>query len=549
LALARIARAFTIPQPNETVPASTPAQLAGPLAGAFPSRRPTTALRRSLRASLLEGAVAEVFGALATGSVTTAWALYFGAGPAVFGLLGALPLGAQLVNLPITWFTEHVNRKRLTIWAVSSARLIYLPLPLLLLLPIETGTKLSAFVAVVGASTVLGVAGNNAWTAWMGDLVPQPIRGRFFGRRTVFVSVAGTLASLAAGLLLDWRRNAMASALTVLTIGACLAGLVSISLLLRQMEPRRGEGTRARLSGYILRRIVADPFVRPFIRYQIAWNAAVAISASFFSFHMLTNLHTGFLVVATHGVVVAAVRIASAQLWGRAVDRVGARPVIVLCSFGISVGPLVWFLVTPDRLWPIGIEAVTSGLFWAGHGIAGADLVIDIAPRARRSLSLAVIATAAGLGFALSSLAAGRLASVLPSRLDTGDYWLTGIHVLFLLSALARAAAALLALRIEDPGAQGGVREVLRFLAWALRPALSRRAVVRSGARLMSPPVARASRRSSGPATAADWPGSGRSGRRATPRDARAGSDSRWRVPWWRGTPARRLAISCLSAR
>jgi MFS family permease len=468
-AIARIASAFTIPQPNETLPGSAPAQLAGPVAQPVPRRRPTRVLRRTLRASLLEGAVAEIFGALATGAVTTAWALHLGAGAAVFGLLGALPLGAQVVNLPITWFTEHLGRKRVTVWAVGAARLIYLPLPLLPLLPLAPGTRLALFLLVVACSTILGVAGNNAWQAWMGDLVPRSIRGRFYGRRTIYVSVAGTLASLAAALWLDWRRAAMATALGTLTVGACLAGLASVALLRRQAEPRRERHPSPGGRGFPIREIVADPLVWPFLRYQVAWNAAVAISASFFSFHMLTNLKTGFLVVATHGVVVAAVRIAGAPLWGHAVDRVGARPVICLCSFGISVAPLIWFLTTPDRLWPIGLEAMTSGLFWAGHGIAGADLSIELAPRRRRSVYLAVIATGAGLGFALSSLLAGRLAAALPARLDVAGHWLTGIHVLFLLSSIGRGAASLLALRIQDPGARGGVRDVVRLMAAGVR--------------------------------------------------------------------------------
>lgn len=38
-------------------------------------------LRRSLRASVAEGAVAEVFTACATGAVVTGWALHLGADP------------------------------------------------------------------------------------------------------------------------------------------------------------------------------------------------------------------------------------------------------------------------------------------------------------------------------------------------------------------------------------------------------------------------------------------------------------------------------------
>src|SRR5881628_294194 len=37
-----------------------------------------------------------------------------------------------------------------------------------------------------------------------------------------------------------------------------------------------------------------DPRARPFLWYLLAWNSAVGLSASFFPYHMLRNLATGF---------------------------------------------------------------------------------------------------------------------------------------------------------------------------------------------------------------------------------------------------------------
>jgi MFS family permease len=128
---------------------------------------------------------------------------------------------------------------------------------------------------------------------------------------------------------------------------------------------------------------VRDAKTRPLLGYLFGWNAAVGISAGFFSYHMLTNLKMGFMLVAAHGVLVAAVRVASAPAWGRLVDAFGARPVLVVCSFGISVVPMIWLFIAPDRLWPIVIEAVVAGALWGGHGIAAFDLSIGLAPRRR----------------------------------------------------------------------------------------------------------------------------------------------------------------------
>jgi hypothetical protein len=466
--LARIASAFSIPQPGESLPASSPALAGAPGSDRLPGQPPTPGrpLRRSLNAAVAEGAFAEIFAACATGAVITGWALYLGASAAMIGLLGALPLGAQVASLPAAWLTSARSRKAVALWAVGISRLTFLPLLALPTLDAVPATKLHLFLGIVAISTAASVIGNSAWVAWMGDLVPDRLRGRFFGRRTIFLSIAGTLTSLGAAILLDrlapigWTG----AALSGLTATACLAGVASVMLMLRQHEPPAAvePGVPA---WQALRLALRDRRARPFLGYLLAWNAAVGISASFFAYHMLANLKTGFLVVAAHGVGVAAVRIASARLWGHAVDRIGAGPVLVFCSFGIAAVPLTWFFVTPDRLWPIALDAVFAAFLWAGHGIAAFDLTIGLAPRASRPIYLAAFATAGGLGFGAASMLAGQLASLLPAHFElAGDAW-TNLHVLFLLSAVGRLAAAGLSLRLHDPGARGDVRELVRALA------------------------------------------------------------------------------------
>jgi MFS family permease len=179
---------------------------------------------------------------------------------------------------------------------------------------------------------------------------------------------------------------------------------------------------------------------------------------------MLVNLRMGFAVVAAHGVAVAVVRIIAAPLWGRAVDRLGARPVLVLCSFGVAAVPAIWMFPTPERLWPIALEAVLAGALWGGHGIAAVDLSVALAPRSGRPFYLAAFATAGGLGFAAASILAGLLASLLPAQFMLLGFSWTGIHILLLVSALARAAAALLAVRIQERDARS-VPELLLTLA------------------------------------------------------------------------------------
>ena len=440
------------------MPPILPALERGPRRASGPGRRQAVGARRlraSLDASFAEGATAEVFGACAGGAVLTAWALYLEASPLTIGLLAAFPVAAQIVQVPAAWLTQRVGARPLAIAAIGASRLVWLPLIAVPFLSMAKDTALALFITVVALAGLCGVVGNNAWTAWMGALVPGAIRGRFFGRRMVFVSIAGTVTALGAALALDafaprgWKGETLAA----LTAVACVAGVVSIRLLRAQQGLDRRE-ERPALEWADVVHAGRNPATRSLLGYLLGWNAAVGIAAGFFTFHMLTNLEMTFWLVAAHGTVVAAVRVASASAWGRLVDVFGARPVLVVCSFGISVVPLIWLFVTRERLWPLAVEAVIAGTLWGGHGIAAFDASIGLSPRRARPFSLAAFATAGGLGFAVSSTLAGVLAHALSAPVHLlGSAW-ANVHVLFLLSAIGRAAAACIAMRIDEPAAR-----------------------------------------------------------------------------------------------
>jgi MFS family permease len=448
------------------VPAGAPALAAAPLPRNGVRRTVAdSTLRTSFRASYAEGAVAELFAACAGGAVLTAWAIHLGASPLVIGMLGALPLASQMLQIPGAWLTEAWGPKRVAVVSIGASRLLWLPVATLPFVHMPAESALQLFVGVVALGAVLSVLGNNAWVAWMGDLVPDSLRGRFFSRRTVYITLSGIVATLAAGVALDLAPHHRGETLSALAVVAWSAGACSVWLLLRQHDPGRLPASQ-RPDWRVLGRVFRDGAARPFLRYLLGWNAAVALSASFFSFHMLVNLETGFVIAALHGVAVAVVRIAAAPAWGRAVDRLGARPVLILCSFGIAAVPAIWLFATPSFLWPLALEATLAGVLWGGHGIAAIDLTIHLSPRRERAFYVAVFGATGGLGFAVASIAAGFLASHLPVSFHAlGGTW-SNIHVLFLLSALARLVAAVAALRIEERNARG-VRDLLRTV-WAV---------------------------------------------------------------------------------
>jgi MFS family permease len=418
------------------------------------TRRPGR-LRRSLRFSVAEGIGAELVAACAGAAVLTGWALHLGASPMEVGLVGALPQLAQLVQLPAAWTTAALGRRRVALVAVAVSRQALLPLVLLPFLPIPPAAARGVLLAVAGVSAAFGVLGNNAWTAWMGELVPAHLRGRYFGRRTAVCTLGGTLAGLAAARALDLAgaRGATGPALAALAVVACVLGAVTTALMARQHEPAGVPLPRPTLAAAL--RPLRDPDARALLAYQVAWNLAVGLAGGYFTLFVLRDLRAGFTVAALHAAAGAGVKILAAPRWGRALDRFGARPVLAASSFGAALLPALWLLASPDRLWPVAVDAVLGGLAWGGHGLTSFALPLAMAPRRDRPFYLATVGVAGGAAYALATAAGGALALALPATVATlgqagpGH----GLAILFAVSAAGRIASAFLALRIREPGA------------------------------------------------------------------------------------------------
>ncbi|WP_373048189.1 MFS transporter [Vulgatibacter sp.] len=422
------------------------------------TRRKRRQLYRTLRYSSAEGMVAELVTSFVGGSVLTGWAIFLGCSPLVIAMLGALPFLAQLVQFPSAWLTSSLGSRRVAIAGYALGRLVYAPLVALPFLPVAEETRRWILMAVAGLAAIFTVVGTNAWVAWMGEVVPVALRGRYFGKRLSLVTITGAAGALSAGLLLDVSRRGgwEPVALAGLAALACVAGLVTLFLLRRHqdvpVEVRRGG------SGFDLGAAIAalrDPASRPFLRYQLAWNAAIGISASFFAVHMLTNLKMGFALIAAHGVAVAVMRVLVSPLWGKVIDRIGARPVLVVTSFALPVVPLIWLLPTAEsRFVALALDVILAGGLWAGHMLAAFELPLAVAPRERRPYYLAAFSTAGGLAFAAASAVGGLLAQGLPETIHLFGGSLSNLHVLFVISAAGRLLSAPLALGITEPGAR-----------------------------------------------------------------------------------------------
>jgi MFS family permease len=414
-------------------------------------------LRRSLTACIAEGFVTEFSGACQSASALTAWALFLGASTWMIGILGALPFLAQLAQVPAAYVTSRFGVRRVALGCLTASRQVYLALIPLPFLALGGPGGIAVLAAVAAASAAFGVMGGNAWSVWTAEIVPSSLRGRYFGRRHAICTLGAAVASLGVGGVLDGARRAgrVGLSLSALAGVVCVAGAGSAALLALLHVPRKCVAP-PRLRWADAAEPLGDPRARRALAFQAAWGVATGLSGSFYALYMVRHLHVGFLGATLHAATLSIARMVAAPLWGRVVDRVGVRPVLTGCSIGLTATGLLWAIVSPSLVWILAVDALASGVLDAGHLIASMTLPIQVSPRARRPFYLAAFAMAGGISFGVASVVGGAAATALPERISLLGHEASGFGAIFLAAAALRGFGALMAMRLEEPGACAG---------------------------------------------------------------------------------------------
>ncbi len=407
-------------------------------------------VRRTMTLSILEGVPAMGFIVWTSGSVLTGYALYLHATPLQLGLLGGVPLAAQALAPLSAWLAGRTGARRgLALGAGLIGRSLWLLAPLVLWLPPEW--RLWSLLGLMLLAHAFLSANGTLWFSWMGDVVPDKERGRYFGLRGGILGVAGLLATLGGALALD-RLPAPFKFQVLLWLGvAC--GLIALALLALHWEPpQRPE--RLKLA-QTLTAPLADRNFRRFIVMQAYWALAWNLAAPFMLPYFYGQLHLKFTQGAVYSALVALLGLLLMPQWGRVADRVGHKPVFTLAAVGAGTAlPLMWLLATPGHAWVVWLSAVFDATATGAGGAALANLALSGAPRERRSAYIAVLGVVTGLSGFVASVLGGQIVGwVSGLHLHLGGLQVTGYHAVFLLAALARTQVWRLTASFEEVGA------------------------------------------------------------------------------------------------
>ncbi|NLM77981.1 MAG: MFS transporter [Ruminococcaceae bacterium] len=411
-------------------------------------------LRPGVRLSIIEGSLSTVMGTFTGGAFLIGYALVLGADDFEIGLLSSLPLLANLIQIIGSLIIAKAgSRKKVCALYLFLHRMTWTCIALLPLIVFHdrlADARIWIFLFLLTAASVCASITGIAWTAWIADLIPKGVRGRFFSRRNMFAQVVGMIAAVGAGQFIDIWQSRHTTArmqsngfMILFTIGIVF-GLASIILIRKMHEPAIAPSQDTAFFKQ-LREPFQDKNFRIFIIFSMAWGFSTGIVGPFFSVYMINTLQIPFSMITLFGVAAGLASIAGFKLWGAMIDKVGARPLALLCGIGGSFVPFFWIFATPDQYLMIWISNIVSGLFFAGIGLASTGLMMNLAPERNNAVYFAVFAAVTGLSGALAPVAGGALGDFFRGRtLYEGFVIFSDIRLLFLASTLMRLLSLLI---------------------------------------------------------------------------------------------------------
>ena len=446
-------------------------------------QRKDKGLRKIFRISVTSGIFGQVFGTLSgSGSAfLTKFAIMLNATPLQFAVLSAIGQVSQIFQPLGAFITKRRTKRKgvvLTLQFVGCGiALFYGILPF----TFSSGGTIRAFLVLFFFSVSLLSVASNAWIGWISDVVPLSVRGRFFSALSRYVMLTAVGISYGFSLFIDrfdrgdgqgfhvhkssfFTAENLPLGFAIIFLVAVVAAFCGLYVLSRLPEKEKKIEEESTIGMFL--HTMRDHSFRRFLLYNSWWMFAVGIGAPFWQPFMMQKLRMSLFEVQIYGSVNIVASILVLRLWGRLVDAYGNRTAMRLIIMLGGFNPMVWLFVTPHNYPVLYLEAVTSGIMWAGAGLVATNFVLSIAPNDRRQLYSGIAGAFSGLAMMTTMLVSG---AFLPHHLEIGGISLEPEQVLFGLTGMARWSAQIPLSFVREPKSKS-VSEAIAFFIREIKP-------------------------------------------------------------------------------
>ncbi len=339
----------------------------------------------------------------------------------------------QLISAKVTDLFK--NRKTLVMWSVLIQALIWFPL---FLIPFFT-QNIPLLISFFTIYTIAGSFATPAWNSWMGDLVEENRRGRYFGYRNKIIGFFSFASIFAAGFILNsfTKINPFIGFGFIFSI-ALIARLTSFFYVKRMYEPRYIIEKKDTFSFISFTKRLRKTNYGRFVIFIFFYRFAVSISAPFFTVYMLRELGFSYWTFTLITGMATITSFLTMTYWGRYGDRFGNKKVLTVTSLIIPIIPILWIISSTARY--LFFIQLFSGFVWAGFNLSSANFIFDAVPSAKRARCNAYFNLYHGISIFLGASLGGYFTKILP----TTNFFFSNILIIFVISGFLRLCFAIL---------------------------------------------------------------------------------------------------------
>ncbi|MBI2136080.1 MFS transporter [Candidatus Woesearchaeota archaeon] len=402
-----------------------------------------SAIKTQMRNSVLEGNAFAVMAGF-TQAYLSPFAIALNAPLEIVAFVTAIPefLGSIVQLATIRILKTFENRKFLIISLAFLQAFLWLPI---LLLPYFNFSK-SNYILLIAIASFSGICSallNPLWNSWIGEIVPENTRGRYFSQRTKIIGTTTFAATIIAGLILAHFKTNIFFGFAILFGTAFFARALSALLFTKIID---ADYNREEIKQFPFIDFIKNIYKRNYSRFVLKValiRFATNIATPLYAIYMLRELnfsHIEFMAVIAAPILASYIFL---PLWGKINDKFGSKNTMYFSGLALPAGCLFWlFFSSPTALF---IVEFVKGAIFAGFNIAVSNFIFDSTTKQKRICCLSYYNFIVGIALFLGALVGIGIAN--------GEYKIFGSTILlaFVISAVVRIITVLvLPLKIDE---------------------------------------------------------------------------------------------------
>lgn len=388
-------------------------------------------IRAGLRTNILAAGIGVVWFVIAQGLPLIMMMEALGASGVLIGMISMLNQSAMLIQIPASLLADKlIHRKRFWFITVLLARLLWmLPAVMILFLKGSQHSIITGTLTVVGCSAILIQSSASSWWSWMADLIPNPLRSRFWNIRQGVCTTVMLLALGLAGWFLDLFPKGNFTGFGVLLLLGTIFGVLESVIHLRVPEPAASPAPAGISLLERLVRPLRDSNFRYFTLIMCVWFFGAGLIGPFTMVYLKQNFHALYSQLSVIQMAGLLGAIATSFFTGRLIQRAGIRTFGMVMLLLAPLFHLVWFFLDsssitlvfpflgastfPRFVFLIVCNSLLAGSVYTAVGMYQLNMLTSIVPRDGRTIAMAMHWFLIGIVSATAPLIAGWIKDLL----------------------------------------------------------------------------------------------------------------------------------------